>query len=144
MHGIRRRSAASVSRVRVNAFSFTSISRRAASHASGETMGGVFMGVISCAMSLSLHEAFGEDLPGRQARGPHPPDLSLIDPGILLGRGGEANVCEDVEHRLARSRRQLAIATQRDPVAALRLDPQVPVALHAPTPPPPPQTHPAP
>jgi hypothetical protein len=41
------------------------------------------MGVISCAMSLaSLHEAFGEDLPGLQARGPHTPDLSLIDPGI--------------------------------------------------------------
>jgi hypothetical protein len=84
--------------------------RRAAFHASGETIGGVFMGVISCAMLLSLHEAFDEDLTGRQARGPHTPDLSLIDPGIVLGRGGEADVCEDVEHRLAGSRRRLAVA----------------------------------
>src|SRR6266700_5686359 len=75
-------------------------------------------GVMS-AMSLSLHEAFGEDLPGRQARGSHTPDLSLIDPCIVLGRGGEADVCEDVEHRLAGSRRRLAAARQRDPVAVL-------------------------
>lgn len=79
------------------------------------------------AMSLSLHEAFGADLPGRQARRPHTRDLSLIDPGIVLGRGGEADVCEDVEHRLAGSRRRLAVARQRDPVAVIGLDDQVQV-----------------
>src|SRR5215217_1819996 len=42
-HGIRRRSAASASRARVSSFSFTSSSWRAASHASGDTIGGVFM-----------------------------------------------------------------------------------------------------
>ena len=89
------------------------------------------MGWDMCAMSLSLHEAFGEDLPGRQARRPHTPDLPLIDPGIFFGRGGEADVCEDVEHRLAGSRRRLAVARQRDPVAVVGLDDQVQVELHA-------------
>src|SRR5215203_3797954 len=42
-HGIRRRSAASASRARVSAFSFTSSSWRAASHACGDTIGGGFM-----------------------------------------------------------------------------------------------------
>jgi hypothetical protein len=80
---------------------------------------------------LSLHEAFGADFPGRQARGPHTPDLSLIDPGIFFGRGGEADVCEDVEHRLAGSRRRLAVTRQRDPVAVLSLDDDVQVQLDA-------------
>src|SRR5437879_10369091 len=39
-HGIRRRSAASASRARVNSFSFTSSCWRAASHSCGETIGG--------------------------------------------------------------------------------------------------------
>src|SRR5262245_40900306 len=42
-HGIRRRSAASASRARVTAFSFTSSCCRADSHSSGETIGGVFI-----------------------------------------------------------------------------------------------------
>src|SRR5919201_7126526 len=98
---------------------------------SGETIGGVFMGVISCAISLSLHEALGEDLPGRQARGPHTPNLPLIDPRIFFGGCGEADVCEDVEHRLAGSRRRLAIAGQCDPVAVVGLDDQMQVEFHA-------------
>src|SRR5882724_10775418 len=89
------------------------------------------MGVISCAMSLSLHEAFGEDLPGRQSRGPHTPYLPLIDPRIFFGGCGEADVCEDVEHRLAGSRYRLAVARQRDPVAVVGLDDYVQIELHA-------------
>src|SRR5438552_3642008 len=42
-HGIRRRSAASASRARVNSFSLTSSCWRAASHSCGDTIGGVFM-----------------------------------------------------------------------------------------------------
>ena len=84
-------------------------------------------------MSLSLHEAFGEDLPGRKARGPHTPDLPLIDPRIFFGGCGEADICEDVEHRLAGSRRRLAVAGQRDPVAVVGLDDQVQVELQRPS-----------
>src|SRR5215469_13399591 len=43
IHGIRRRSAASASRARVRAFSFSSICSRADSHASRATIGGVRM-----------------------------------------------------------------------------------------------------
>src|SRR5579863_1594464 len=46
-HGILRRSAASASRERVNAFSFTSICWRAASHSCADTTGGFF---ISCSL----------------------------------------------------------------------------------------------
>src|SRR5262249_31279908 len=56
IHGIRRRSAARVSRARIRAFSFTSICWRAASQASGDTIGGVFIPrcpLWSC-MSLAL------------------------------------------------------------------------------------------
>src|SRR5258708_29038394 len=89
------------------------------------------MGVVSCAMSLSLHEAFDEDLPGRQARGPHTPDLSLMDPGIVLGRGGEADVCEDVEHRLGGARRPPAPARQSGPAGGPGLDDTAHVELDA-------------
>src|SRR4029450_9139223 len=41
--GIRRRSAASASRARVNSFSLTSSSARAAADSSGDTIGGVFI-----------------------------------------------------------------------------------------------------
>src|SRR5215472_12463113 len=44
IHGIRRRSAASASRERVKAFSFTRSCWRAASHSCGDTIGGVFFG----------------------------------------------------------------------------------------------------
>ena len=42
VQGIRRRMAASASRARVNSFSLTSISWRAASHSCADTIGGVF------------------------------------------------------------------------------------------------------
>src|SRR5215472_17649337 len=56
IHGIRRRSAASASRERVKAFSFTSSSFRAASHSSSDTIGGVFIAIcpFCCSLSLSL------------------------------------------------------------------------------------------
>src|SRR5262249_8041785 len=56
IHGIRRRSAARASRARIRVFSFTSICWRAASQASGDTIGGVFIPrcpLWSC-MSLAL------------------------------------------------------------------------------------------
>src|ERR1700726_1828956 len=55
-HGIRRRSAASASRERVKAFSFTRSCWRAASHSCGDTIGGVFIArcPFRCSMSLSL------------------------------------------------------------------------------------------
>src|SRR5262249_41458872 len=68
------------------------------------------------AMSLSLHEASARIFPVARLAVPTP-DLPLIDPGIVLERGGEADVSEDVKHRLAGSRRRLAVARQRDPVA---------------------------
>jgi hypothetical protein len=73
IHGIDRRTAASRSRARMKAFSFASISRRPASHISGETIGGVIIDVISYSNPLSLHEAFGEDLPRSQVGGPDTP-----------------------------------------------------------------------
>src|SRR5215472_13785558 len=60
IHGIRRRSAARASRASVWAFSFTSISCRAASQPSGDTIGGVLIGrcplaaSFSCPLSVSL------------------------------------------------------------------------------------------
>src|SRR6516162_8725378 len=56
IHGIRRRSAASASRERVKAFSFTRSCWRAASHFCGDTIGGVFMRrcPFPCSLSLSL------------------------------------------------------------------------------------------
>src|SRR5579863_200363 len=56
IHGIRRRSAASASRERVKAFSFTSSCWRAASHSCGDTTGGVFIAIFPfpCSFSLSL------------------------------------------------------------------------------------------
>src|SRR6516225_5049941 len=56
IHGIRRRSAASASRERVKAFSFTRRCWRAASHSCGDTIGGVFMGrcPFPCSLPLSL------------------------------------------------------------------------------------------
>src|SRR6266496_509517 len=56
IHGIRRRSAASASRERVKAFSFTSICCRAASHSCRDTIGGVFIATapFACSLSLSL------------------------------------------------------------------------------------------
>src|SRR5262249_22783221 len=54
--GIRRRSAASASRDRVKAFSFTRSCWRAASHSSCDTIGGVFIAIcpFGCSLSLSL------------------------------------------------------------------------------------------
>src|ERR1700692_5132182 len=54
--GIRRRSAASASRERVNAFSFTRSCWRAASHVCCDTIGGVFIArcPFPCSLSLSL------------------------------------------------------------------------------------------
>src|SRR5581483_6625768 len=54
IHGIRRRSAASASRERVKAFSFTRSCWRAASHCCGDTIGGVFFGRFSFRFSMSL------------------------------------------------------------------------------------------
>src|SRR5713101_1469772 len=56
IHGIRRRSAARASRARIWAFSFTSICWRAASQASGDTIGRVFIPrcPFPCSLSLSL------------------------------------------------------------------------------------------
>src|SRR6516162_8615575 len=56
IHGIRRRSAASASRDRVKAFSFTRSCWRAASHSCCDTIGGVFIGrcPFPCSISLSL------------------------------------------------------------------------------------------
>src|SRR5712691_11766604 len=55
-HGIRRRSAASASRERVKAFSFTRSCWRAASHSCCDTIGGVFIArcPFPCSLSLSL------------------------------------------------------------------------------------------
>src|SRR5450755_3630829 len=55
-HGIRRRSAASASRERVRAFSFTRSCWRAASHSCGDTIGGVFIAScpFRCSVSFSL------------------------------------------------------------------------------------------
>src|SRR5579862_1574005 len=55
-HGMRRRSAASASRERVKAFSFTRSCWRAASHSCGDTTGGVFIAGCPgwCCMSLSF------------------------------------------------------------------------------------------
>src|SRR5437667_5723176 len=55
-HGIRRRSAASASRAWVDSFSVTSSCWRAASHSSGDTIGGVFIArcPFRCPMALSL------------------------------------------------------------------------------------------
>jgi hypothetical protein len=52
IHGILRRSAASASRERVTAFSFTRSFCRAASHSCGDTIGGVFIAI--CAFDCSL------------------------------------------------------------------------------------------
>src|ERR1700720_827348 len=52
IHGMRRRSAASASRERVKAFSFTSICWRAASHSCCDTIGGVF--IARCPFGFSL------------------------------------------------------------------------------------------
>src|SRR5216683_2169951 len=54
--GIRRRSAASASRERVKAFSFTRSCWRAASHSCCDTVGGVFIArcPFPCSLSLSL------------------------------------------------------------------------------------------
>src|SRR5215472_3955736 len=54
VHGMRRRSAASPSRDRVKAFSFTSNCCRAASHSCCDTIGGVFLAVSTFGFSLSL------------------------------------------------------------------------------------------
>src|SRR4029077_18360836 len=52
IHGIRRRSAASASRERVKAFSFTRSCRCAASHSCCDTIGGVF--IVTCPFGRSL------------------------------------------------------------------------------------------
>src|ERR1700746_2026547 len=54
IHGIRRRSAASASRERVKAFSFTRSCCRAVSQDSGDTIGGVFIAPCPFACSLSV------------------------------------------------------------------------------------------
>src|SRR5262249_44635728 len=56
IHGIRRRSAASASRERVKAFSFTRSCWCAASHSCCDTIGGVFIArcPFGCSLSLSL------------------------------------------------------------------------------------------
>src|SRR5260370_39041328 len=56
IHGIRRRSAASASRERVKAFSFTRSCCRAASHSCSDTIGGAFIAIcpFGCSLSLSL------------------------------------------------------------------------------------------
>src|SRR6516225_1717122 len=55
-HGIRRRSAASASRERVKAFSFTRSCWRAGSHSCCGTIGGLFIAIcpFGCSLSLSL------------------------------------------------------------------------------------------
>src|SRR5262245_3447802 len=54
IHGIRRRSAASASRERVKAFSFTRSCCHAASHSCADTIGGVFIAFCPFGISLSL------------------------------------------------------------------------------------------
>src|SRR5262245_47314857 len=56
IHGIRRRSAASASRERVKAFSFTRSCCRAASHSCSDTIGGVLIAIcpFGCSFSLAL------------------------------------------------------------------------------------------
>src|SRR5205823_955589 len=54
-HGIRRRSAASASRARVNSFSFTSSRCRAASHSCGDTILGRFILLASVSRSISFN-----------------------------------------------------------------------------------------
>src|SRR6267378_1109052 len=53
-HGIRRRSAASASRARVNSFSFTSSCWRAASHSCGDTILERFISLASVSRSISF------------------------------------------------------------------------------------------
>src|SRR4029453_8275238 len=53
-HGIRRRSAASASRARVKAFSFTRSCCRAVSHSCGDTIGGVFFARCPLAIVILL------------------------------------------------------------------------------------------
>src|SRR5215475_6416641 len=71
--------------------------------------------------SLSLHVAFNVNLPGRQDRGPHTPDLPRVDPRIRLGGGGKTDVRKQIDDRLAAARCGLAIAGQRNPLAVVRL-----------------------
>src|SRR5215470_688431 len=54
IHGMRRRAAAIASRDRVKAFSFSRSCRRAVSHSSGDTTGGVFFGSCPFGFSMSL------------------------------------------------------------------------------------------
>src|SRR5215470_1627846 len=54
IQGIRRRSAASASRERVKAFSFTRSCCRAVSHSCSSTIGGVFIAISTFGCSLSL------------------------------------------------------------------------------------------
>src|SRR5260370_9272871 len=82
-------------------------------------------------MSPSLHICRDVNLPSGHARGPYCPDLPCIDPCILLGGGGETDVAKDIEHRLAVSRRRLAIARQSNPMAAVGLDGPVQVKVDA-------------
>src|SRR5260370_39377289 len=82
-------------------------------------------------MSPSLHICRDVNLPSGLARGPYCPDLPCIDPCILLGGGGETDVAKDIEHRLAVSRRRLAIARQSNPMAVVGLDGQVQVKVDA-------------
>src|SRR6202158_1190965 len=55
IHGIRLRSAASASRARVEAFSFTSSCSRAAAHSCGDTINGVFI-------AIGLFRLFSDDV----------------------------------------------------------------------------------
>src|SRR5215469_13462760 len=58
IHGIRRRSAASASRERVKAFSFTRSCCLAASHSCGETIGGVFIAICTFGLSAVRLDIF--------------------------------------------------------------------------------------
>src|SRR5262245_49502442 len=60
-HGIRRRCAASASLARITSFSLTRISCLAASHSCGETMGGVFIGIVSLRYSRQCIRSAGLD-----------------------------------------------------------------------------------
>src|SRR5215813_5986459 len=70
IHGIRRRSAASASRERVKAFSFTRSCWRAASHSCCDTIGGLFITrcLFPCSLSLSVAISFSPLFSENRAR----------------------------------------------------------------------------
>src|SRR6185437_129881 len=83
------------------------------------------------ARSPSLPERDNVNPSSRQARGSDAPDLALIHPSIFPGGGGQADVCKDIEHRLAVSRCRLAIARQSNPLPVVGLEGHVQVEVDA-------------